>query len=629
MKQAALLLRCSTDSQDYDRQQKDLLPTAKNLGYEVTKDLIFGEYVTGKDDVRKKDRESIVNLKQACKEGKVDAIFINEVSRLSRDSIAGRLFVREFNEQYKVPIFFRDLQQWTIAPETKIKNTYLEQMLGFHFDVAATELKSMKTRFASGKRKNARTGKSIGGVPSIGYTKDNEGTIIIDEEAAKLIKIIFDKYLEKEGTITTVCRYLRGISSIRAWGTGTIGNILRNRAYTGKMEVSITNPDEQDENKRVEKYITTIPIIIEEDTFNKVQKKLDKNRSTQEYTRSKVHLLQKLIKCSDCGKLFSAKTVSSGKSTAYCCVSKQNGINCNLSIALDANKVESIIWNLVKSKLMELNRLGEDEKIKRITAEKIQIQSYIEEITGLELGINKLIKRRNNLISYIENAETEEEIAEIKDRRKKLDKEVNDNKERINHLKKNIEICESNINNHLNNSYTSSILESIESDRNKLKKQIKEFVREILPYPIANSHSVLKVNTTFGIYYILYSSRDKDKQAYYIQDMYAKFFPTDKKFLIIGDKTEIPMCDKISSLARVARTTTDEKEKEEMYRQIEELEPQKIKYPQKETASLKDIYQLNTEYFNNILKKLDQIGIYTYDEMKEMCKSMGFILPFN
>ena len=70
MKQAALLLRCSTDSQDYDRQQRDLLPTAKNLGYEVTKDLIFGEYVTGKDDVRKKDRESIVNLKQACKKVK-------------------------------------------------------------------------------------------------------------------------------------------------------------------------------------------------------------------------------------------------------------------------------------------------------------------------------------------------------------------------------------------------------------------------------------------------------------------------------------------------------------------------------------------------------------------------------
>lgn len=175
MKRAALLLRCSTDSQDYDRQLRDLQPTAEHMGYIIEKDLIFGEYITGKDDVRKKDRESIANLKLACKEGKVDAIFINEVSRLSRDSIAGRLFIREFNEDYRVPIFFRDLQQWTINPISKNRNAYLEQMLGFYFDAASAELKSMKTRFASGKRKNARTGKSIGGVPSIGYTKDKGG----------------------------------------------------------------------------------------------------------------------------------------------------------------------------------------------------------------------------------------------------------------------------------------------------------------------------------------------------------------------------------------------------------------------------------------------------------------------
>ena len=57
---------------------------------------------TGKDDVRKKDRESVAECKQAVREGKVDAIFINEVSRLSRDSIAGRLFIREFNDEYKI-----------------------------------------------------------------------------------------------------------------------------------------------------------------------------------------------------------------------------------------------------------------------------------------------------------------------------------------------------------------------------------------------------------------------------------------------------------------------------------------------------------------------------------------------
>lgn len=121
MKRAALLLRCSTDAQDYERQKLDLLDTIKGMGYTTSDDLVFGQYITGKDDVRKKDRESVAECKQAVREGKVDAIFINEVSRLSRDSIAGRLFIREFNDEYKIPVYFRDLGMWTINPTTRIE----------------------------------------------------------------------------------------------------------------------------------------------------------------------------------------------------------------------------------------------------------------------------------------------------------------------------------------------------------------------------------------------------------------------------------------------------------------------------------------------------------------------------
>ena len=607
MKTAALLLRCSTDSQDYDRQLRDLLPTAENMGYTVVDDLIFGEYITGKDDVREKDRESIANLKQACKEGKVDAIFINEVSRLSRDSIAGRLFIREFNEDYKVPIFFRDLQQWTIDPSSKNRNIYLEQMLGFHFDAAAAELKSMKTRFASGKRKNARTGKSIGGVPSIGYTKDKDGTIIIDEENSKLIKIIFDKYLEKDGTITTVGRYLRGISSIRSWGTGTIGNILRNRAYTGKMEVYITNPDEVDESKRVEKFITSIPVIIDEDTFEKVQNKLNVNRSTQEYSRTRVHLLQKLIICSDCGKAFSAKTVNSGRNHTYCCVSRQNGINCSLSLSLDADKTEAIIWNLVKTKLLELNRLGESEKQELIEKEKQQIQSYEEEITAIELGIEKLVRKRKRLIDYLEDDESD--VEDIKARRKKYDREIADSKNRINQIRDKISICKSNISNHLNNSFTSSIISNIESDRNKMKSKIKEFIKKITPYSIANSHSVLEVHTVFGLYYILYSSRDKYKQAYYLYGSYYKFFPKDSKFLVIGDMSE-DIIEKNIQVSNFAKSLTING----------------LKIPKETNTSIN--MDLSTAIEINRKYTQDTTGVYTYDEMKEKSKSMNWVLPF-
>ena len=89
MREAALLLRCSTNLQDYNRQKNDLLALADKLGFNVREEYIFGEYVTGKDDIRKGNRQSIQSLIDVCLESMVDAVLIWEVSRLSRNFIYG------------------------------------------------------------------------------------------------------------------------------------------------------------------------------------------------------------------------------------------------------------------------------------------------------------------------------------------------------------------------------------------------------------------------------------------------------------------------------------------------------------------------------------------------------------
>ena len=51
MKRAALLLRCSTNIQDYNRQKLELEKVANRFKLKVAK--VFGEHVTGKDDIWK------------------------------------------------------------------------------------------------------------------------------------------------------------------------------------------------------------------------------------------------------------------------------------------------------------------------------------------------------------------------------------------------------------------------------------------------------------------------------------------------------------------------------------------------------------------------------------------------
>ena len=72
--EAAFLVRCSTDSQDYQRQLEDLKRVADNFGYTVKDKNIFGEYITGKDDVTVRDRKSIERLRFAAERGEFDVI---------------------------------------------------------------------------------------------------------------------------------------------------------------------------------------------------------------------------------------------------------------------------------------------------------------------------------------------------------------------------------------------------------------------------------------------------------------------------------------------------------------------------------------------------------------------------
>ena len=93
---AAFLIRCSTKNQDLDRQTRDLTRLANSMGYEVpSEELVFGEKITGKDDVTKKNRESIDRLLKAAKEQKFDVVLVSEVSRMSRDPASGRIYVRQ------------------------------------------------------------------------------------------------------------------------------------------------------------------------------------------------------------------------------------------------------------------------------------------------------------------------------------------------------------------------------------------------------------------------------------------------------------------------------------------------------------------------------------------------------
>ena len=130
-KRAAFLVRCSTDKQDYERQVEDLRSVADRFNLSVSEDNIYGEYITGRDDTTKSDRLSIVKLREAAEAGEFEFILVAEVSRMSRDSVSGRVYVRQFCN-LGIPIYFRDKMKWTINPDTMKEDESFIKELGLY-----------------------------------------------------------------------------------------------------------------------------------------------------------------------------------------------------------------------------------------------------------------------------------------------------------------------------------------------------------------------------------------------------------------------------------------------------------------------------------------------------------------
>ena len=275
---AAFLIRCSTKKQDYERQVKDLTRLAKRFGYEYGDSTIYGEHITGKDDATKRDRLSIQHLKEGAEEKKFDVVLVSEVSRMSRDPMSGRMYIRQLINM-EIPVYFRDIDTWTIDPQTGRKTRDAETIIGAAFDAAWKYLKSMKTQIASGRRDELDNNCMSIGQPFFGYKrfggrdKTKKNRWVVDEAAAEVVVDVFNEYLKDGATLKSTSLAITakyGEKFNRKFSVGTIEHILTYESfYTGINKITLTDPDTE-ENVLSEG--ETVPVTV---TYTVTQDDID------------------------------------------------------------------------------------------------------------------------------------------------------------------------------------------------------------------------------------------------------------------------------------------------------------------------------------------------------------------
>lgn len=119
----------------------------------------------------------------------------------------------------------------------------------------------------------------------LGYNKDQDGNLVIVEEEAEIVRLIFDLYLKGIGC-RKIKKYLEehGVKTVTGkteWSTATIDRMLSNEKYVGRallQKTYVTDPltHKQMKNKgQLPMYHIqdSHPAIISVEVFEKVQRK--------------------------------------------------------------------------------------------------------------------------------------------------------------------------------------------------------------------------------------------------------------------------------------------------------------------------------------------------------------------
>lgn len=192
------------------------------------------------------DRPAFNKMIDDIEQGKINMVITKDLSRLGRNYVQSGYYTETYFPEHNVRYIAildnidtaLDSANNDIAPFKSILN-----------EMYAKDTSKKINSVLQSKRKQ---GEYLGTAP-YGYKKDPENKyhLIIDEEAAKVVKLIFDKYLEGYGTMQ-IADYLskrkipipsdynkkkRGTKSITygLWAQSTVRFILSNEIYTGTV----------------------------------------------------------------------------------------------------------------------------------------------------------------------------------------------------------------------------------------------------------------------------------------------------------------------------------------------------------------------------------------------------------
>lgn len=208
-------------------------------------------------------RKEFNRMLEDCQAHKLDIVITKNISRFGRDTVETLDALNQLKSHGIRVIFEQE--------ELDTANTDSDLIISVIESVAQAENESRSENIKWGIKNRAASGKSkLYDRKCYGYKHNADGRLMIDEEMAKNVKLIFDLYLSGQSVVGIIkeleCRKIPSPTGKERWCKRTIDVMLSNEKYTGDVKLLKSG------NSEVQ-YLSTDnnPAIVSKETFGAVQ----------------------------------------------------------------------------------------------------------------------------------------------------------------------------------------------------------------------------------------------------------------------------------------------------------------------------------------------------------------------
>ena len=413
-KRVAAYCRVSTDNEDqvnsFESQQRYFRRYIEEHPDWELYEIFADEGISGTNT---KKRKAFNRMIEEAKSGAFDLIITKEISRFARNTLDSIYYTREL-KRYGVGVIFMNDGIHTLDGDAELRLAILSS-------IAQEESRKTSERVKWGQKRRMEQG-VVFGRDMVGYDVRG-GKMYINEEGAKVVRLVFRKYVNEGKGIHVIARELReeGIPTMRYvkdWSDTVIRRMLRNEKYCGDLVQKKTyTPDflshEKKYNKGQEEFVIIRdhhePIISRE-MFEEANRIMD-SRSESFKGKSKYsnrYPFSGKIKCGICGSSFVARYKPRKDGSIYKAWRCYNAVrNGRLRKDRDGNEIGCSGFSLREEDLVHIMSLV--CRSLKYDREKIikNLLSVIRSVIAMDMGGNDAENLR-------------EQIKEIEDKRGEL-----------------------------------------------------------------------------------------------------------------------------------------------------------------------------------------------------------------